>query len=82
MSIDTNAKYTPPKEYQPKNKDFTPKMKPSSAVITVIAGIIAVLLIIAAIIGAVFGIIKLVETIQNNNKNQSSNTLVIEDKIV
>lgn len=64
-----DEKYQPPKEYEPKNKNFVPKTKPSSVVIIIIGGIISVALIAAAIWGAIFGISKLVEHIQNSNKN-------------
>ena len=40
MSIDTNAPYKVPKEYEPKNKDFVPKTKPTSVLMIILGGII------------------------------------------
>ena len=63
MSIDTDSSYKVPQEYQPKNKDFEPKMKPAS-VFMIILGVILVIALIAAIItGAIFGISKIIENI-------------------
>ena len=78
MSIDTNAKYKPPKEYEPKNKDFVPKTKTSSKIIILIAGIVVVAAIIAAVIAATIGIINLVKHIQESNKkDDNQNTALV-----
>ena len=55
MSIDTNAPYKVPKEYEPKNKDFVPKTKPTSVAMIVIGGIIIGAITIAGIFGIVIG---------------------------
>ncbi len=83
MSIDTNAQYKPPKEYEPKNKDFVPKTKPTSVVMIIIGGILSVAAIVGVIIAIVIGVTKIVEAVQNNNKqdenkNQNPNALIIE----
>ena len=85
MSIDTNAPYKPPKEYEPKNKDFVPKTKPTSIAMIIIGGILSIAVIVGVIIAIVIGVTKIVETIQNNNKqnedkdkNKNQTALVIE----
>lgn len=55
MSIDTNAPYKAPAEYEPKNKDFVPKTKPTSVVMIIIGGIIICAITIAGIIGIIIG---------------------------
>lgn len=55
MSIDTNASYKVPKEYEPKNKDFVPKTKPTSVAMIVIGGIIIGAITIAGIFGIIIG---------------------------
>lgn len=56
MSIDTNAPYKVPKEYEPKNKGFVPKTKPTSVFMIVLGGIIISAITIAAIFGILVGI--------------------------
>jgi hypothetical protein len=55
MSIDTNAPYKVPKEYEAKNKDFVPKTKPTSVVMIVLGGIVISAITIAGIIGIIIG---------------------------
>lgn len=55
MSIDTNTPYKVPKEYEPKNKDFVPKMKPTSVIMIVLGGILISAITIAGIIGIIIG---------------------------
>ena len=55
MSIDTNAPYKAPKEYEPKNKDFVPKTKPTSVFMIVLGGIIISAITIAGILGILIG---------------------------
>ena len=66
MSIDTNAPYKVPKEYEPKNKDFVPKTKPTSVFMIILGAILIFAFTAAIIAGAVFGVTKLVEAIQNS----------------
>lgn len=56
MSIDANAPYKVPKEYEPKNKDFVPKTKPTSVFMIILGGIIISVITIAAIFGILVGI--------------------------
>lgn len=76
---DVNAKYIPPKEYEVKNKDFTPKTKPTSAAIIVIAGIVIVAAIIAGIIAAVIGIINLIKNISSSIESQQYSVIASLD---
>ena len=55
MSIDTNAPYKVPKEYEPKNKDFTPKTKPTSVLMIILGGILISAITIAGILGILIG---------------------------
>lgn len=64
MSIDTNAPYKVPKEYEPKNKDFVPKTKGTSVFMIVLGGILISAITIAGIAGIVFAIVKIFQGIQ------------------
>lgn len=64
MSIDTNAPYKVPKEYEPKNKDFVPKTKGTSVFMIVLGAVLISAITIAGIAGIVFAIIKIIEGIQ------------------
>lgn len=64
MSIDTNAPYKVPKEYEPKNKDFVPKTKGTSVFMIVLGGILISAITIAGIAGIVFAIVKIIQSIQ------------------
>ena len=55
MSINTNAPYKVPKEYEPKNKGFVPKTKPTSVFMIVLGGIIISAITIAGILGILVG---------------------------
>ena len=63
MSIDTNSPYKVPQEYQPKNKDFEPKTKPTSVIMIILGAILVIALIAAIIAGGIFGISKIIEII-------------------
>jgi hypothetical protein len=66
MSIDTNKPYKAPKEYEPKNKGFVPKTKPTSIIMIILGGILIVAFTLAVILGAIFGISKIVEAINTD----------------
>lgn len=76
MSIDTNSKYKPPKEYEPKNKNFVPKTKPTSVIMIVLGGLLIVAFTVAVIWGAVFGISKIIESAQKGNDNSGNDSIV------
>lgn len=63
MSLDTNSPYKVPQEYQPKNKDFEPKTKPTSVIMIILGAILVIALIAAIIAGGIFGISKIIENI-------------------
>lgn len=56
MKIDTNAPYKVPAKYEPKNKNFVPKTKPTSVVMIIIGGILVCAATVAAIIGIIIGV--------------------------
>ena len=76
MSINTNSPYKPPKEYEPKNKDFMPKTKPTSVIMIVLGGLLIVAFTVAVIWGAIFGISKIVEGTQKGNDNSGNDSIV------
>lgn len=55
MSIDANAPYKVPKEYEPKNKNFVPKTKPTSVLMIILGGILIAAITIAGIFGILVG---------------------------
>ncbi len=55
MSIDTNTPYKVPKEYEPKNKNFVPKTKPTSVFMIILGGILIAAITVAGIIGIIIG---------------------------
>ena len=76
MSIDTNTPYKAPKEYEPKNKDFVPKTKPTSVFMIVLGGILISAITIAGILGIIFGISKVIEGIQSGTDEPSNSAEV------
>lgn len=72
MSIDTNAPYKVPAEYEPKNKDFEPKTKPTSVLMIVLGGILICAIMIGGILGILFGISKIVEGIQDSTEPETT----------
>ena len=67
MSIDTDKPYKAPAEYEPKNKDFEPKMKASSKVIVILSGILIVAAFVGLVIAAIIGIPKIIDSISGGN---------------
>ena len=55
MKFDTNAPYKVPAEYEPKNKNFEPKTKPTSVIMIILGGIIVCAIAVVAIIGIIIG---------------------------
>ena len=56
MKFDTNAPYKVPAEYEPKNKNFEPKTKPTSVIMIILGGVIVCAITVAAIIGIIIGV--------------------------
>lgn len=55
MKFNTNAPYKVPAKYEPKNKNFEPKTKPTSVVMIILGGVIVCAITVAAIIGIIIG---------------------------
>lgn len=56
MKFNTNAPYKVPAKYEPKNKNFEPKTKPTSVVMIILGGVIVCAITVAAIIGIIIGV--------------------------
>ncbi len=76
MSIDTNAPYKVPEQYQPKNKNVEPKMKKSAVFMIFLGWFLNAVITIAIGVGIVFGVIKIVEAINSSNQNATPETSV------